>query len=87
MNFAVKKEKPEPRTTGTTVKRVIKRDVDFDDLSEGEKMWAKLANKEPTYTIYNRGVQDDSLPPGERCYLEYIVTDKKNYEDINWDKQ
>ena len=59
----------------------FKRDV----LSEEEVTWHILKyGKEPMMQVLKRINQDDSKPPGERIFIEYIITNK-HVDDVNWD--
>lgn len=55
------------------------------DISETveEKMWRTLKGESITVLTIHKRVRSDG-PPGKKTYIEYIVTDKKNYEDIDW---
>ena len=63
----------------------VKRDVWQETATEKEKTWYILKyGSLPKLTVHKRAVFDKDRAPGERHYLEYIITDK-DYEDINWE--
>lgn len=63
----------------------VKRDVWQETATDEEKTWYILKyGSLPECTVHKRVMRDDDRPSGERCYVEYIITDK-DYEDINWE--
>ena len=63
----------------------VKRDVWQDTVTDEEKTWYILKyGSLPKLTVHKRVMRDNDRPPGKRCYVEYIITDK-DYEDINWE--
>jgi len=64
----------------------IIRDMIVDDLPDAEKIW-HLLKRDPGRPLTLHKVARDDGPEGERHYIAYILTDKTNKEDINWDKK